>query len=178
MAPVLLGMGPYPREWNVKQGRDEYLRENGWTLEAYDAPVTEASVFRIPLRIPNTPQHRWGIMLHDLHHVATGYGTDLAGEAEISAWELRRGLRGLGGYVGSLVVAGFVGGLLVAPRRTMRAWRRGPGRESLFQTRLTYEALLGLSVGKLRELLGVPSGGVAQGPQRLHSKAARLSPST
>ena len=28
---------------------------------------------------------------HDLHHVATGYGTGLIGEAEISAYELRAG---------------------------------------------------------------------------------------
>ena len=44
---------------------------------------------------------RW----HDLHHVATRFGTDNVGEGEISAWELRRGLRGLGPYVGAIVLA-------------------------------------------------------------------------
>ncbi len=28
------------------------------------------------------------IPFNDLHHVATGYGTDVLGEAEIGAWEL------------------------------------------------------------------------------------------
>jgi ubiquinone biosynthesis protein Coq4 len=35
-------------------------------------------------------------MLHDLHHVATGFGTDMIGEGEVSVWETRRRLRPLG----------------------------------------------------------------------------------
>ncbi|HEU4538135.1 MAG TPA: hypothetical protein VFS00_28635, partial [Polyangiaceae bacterium] len=67
---------PTPADWTVRQGRDAYLGENHFTLEAYDAPRTEASFLGMAFTVPNTPRHRWGIMLHDLHHVATGYGTD------------------------------------------------------------------------------------------------------
>jgi len=80
---------------SVRAGRDAYLDENGFTVAAYDEPRTQASFFGLDFSIPNTPAHRRAIVLHDLHHVATGYGTDLAGEGEISAWELRAGLRGL-----------------------------------------------------------------------------------
>src|SRR5215467_14616440 len=97
---------PLPADWGVREGRDTYLAENGFTTAAYDVKWTDASFFGVRFRVPNTARHRWAIMLHDLHHVATGYGTDLVGEAEISAWELRRGLRGLGFYVGSIVAGG------------------------------------------------------------------------
>jgi hypothetical protein len=67
----------------VRDARDAYLAENGFTVEGYEAKWTEASLFGFRFRVPNTPRHRWAIMRHDLHHVATGYGTDLAGEGEI-----------------------------------------------------------------------------------------------
>jgi len=82
---------PVPASWTVRQARDAYLAENGFTLAAYDAPRTEASFFWFHFSVPNTPVHRWAIQMHDLHHVATGYGTDTVGEGEISAWEARRG---------------------------------------------------------------------------------------
>jgi hypothetical protein len=158
----------------VLLARDAYLAENGFTVEAYDAKWTEASFLGIKLRVPNTRHHAWAIQLHDVHHVATGYGTDLVGEGEISAWELGRGLRGLGVYVGSIVLTGAAAGLLFAPRRTLRAWRasRAGGRaRSLFQSARPYAELLAMSVAELRLELGVPEGGVAEHPRRLHAYA-------
>jgi hypothetical protein len=158
----------------VREGRDLYLAENGFTVEAYDAKWTDASFFGIPFRIPNTKAHSDGIKLHDLHHVATGYGTDLVGEGEISAWEFRRGVRALGFYVGGIVTAGFVAGLLLAPRRTLAAWRASRTDASLFHTARSYESLLAMTVGELRDELGVPRHGVAIAPRKLHSFAPKL----
>jgi hypothetical protein len=165
-------LSPLPAALAVEQGRDAYLAENGFTVEAYDAKWTEASFLGVKLRVPNTRHHAWAIQLHDLHHVATGYGTDLVGEGEISAWELRRGLRGLGLYVGTIVLTGAAMGMLFAPRRTLRAWRasRGGG-SSLFQGKRPYAELLAMSVGELRAELGVPDGGLADQPRRLHAYA-------
>jgi hypothetical protein len=162
---------PLPASLSTLAGRDAYLAENGFTVGAYEDPWTEASFFGVKFRVPNTAKHRWAIRLHDLHHVATGYGTDLVGEGEISAWELRRGLRGLGAYVGSIVVAGAVAGLILAPRRTVRAWRASRPRGSLFQTTCGYDELVNMSVGELRRALGVPEDGVAEEPRRLHAYA-------
>jgi hypothetical protein len=39
-------------------------------------------------RLPNSDARRKAVVLHDLHHVATGYKTDWTGEAEISAREI------------------------------------------------------------------------------------------
>lgn len=166
---------PFPSSWTVRRARDAYLAENGFTVEAYDAAWTDGSVLGIPLKVPNTPRHRWAIMRHDLHHVATGYGTDMIGEAEISAWELR-GARELGLYVSTIVLFGALLGAVRAPLRTMAAFRAGKGARLLYrrdedQPDAAYDALLGLTVGELRALLGVPDDGVTTHPRALHTYA-------
>ncbi|HSO38537.1 MAG TPA: hypothetical protein VLT33_38675 [Labilithrix sp.] len=167
---------PYPSSWTVRRARDAYLEENGFTVASYGDAWTDASVFGIPFKVPNTPRHRWAIMLHDLHHVATGYGTDLAGEGEISIWEARRGLRALGLYVATIVTFGSLGGVLLAPRRALAAWRASAtGARSLFaggDTPEEYEALLDLTVGELRARLAVPGDGLVTA-RALHSQAPR-----
>lgn len=165
---------PFPAPWTVRQARDAYLQENGFTVASYEEAWTEASLFGIPFKVPNTPRHRSSIMLHDLHHVATGFGTDLAGEGEISAWEMRRGLGPVGLYVGSIVTMGALGGFLFAPRRALAAWRcANVERGSLFVGgAISYEALLDLTVGELRERLGVPREGLVLA-RALHTRAPR-----
>jgi hypothetical protein len=163
---------------SVREARDAYLAENGFTLEAYEAKWTEASLLGVRFRVPNTARHRVAIMLHDLHHVATGFGTSLVGEGEISAWEARRGFTALGAYVGGIVLSGLALGLLVAPRRAIRAWRAaGRGKASLFPLcaradfAARYEVLLAMTVGELRRELGVPERGLTDRPRTLHAHA-------
>lgn len=162
-----------PADWPVKHALDAYCSENGFTLAAYDEPRTEGSFLGFRFTVPNTPHHRWAIMLHDLHHVATGFGTDPAGEGEMGAWELRRGIRPLGLYTGSIVTAAVLMGLIVAPRRVLRAWQASGGAGgSLFHERTrSYGEILSLSLGELRELLKIPADGLAQARRGLHSRA-------
>ena len=170
---------PLPASWTVRRALDAYLVENGFTVEGYAAPWTEATVFGIPAKVPNTPRHRWAIMLHDLHHVATGYGTSMVGEGEISLWEARRGLRPLGLYVATIVAFGSLGGALLSPLRALAAWRAsGAGRTSLFSCGddpATYDALLDGTVAALRAQLGIPSEGLVTS-RGLHSRAPRVVP--
>ena len=168
---------PIPAEWTVREGRDAYLAENGFRVEDYDAPRTPASLLGVKFSVPNTAVHRRGIMQHDLHHVATGFGTDISGEGELSAWEARNGLRSLGAYVGSLVLTALGGGILFAPRRTLAAWQAGAQGRPLFDRDDTeYDAWLALTVGELREKLGIPRAGLAKQPRRVHSTAPVESP--
>ena len=97
-----------------------------------------------------------------------------AGEGEISAWEVRRGLTNLGTYVSALVMLGTLWGITLAPLRALAAWRAsGGGRRSLFATDPDYEAMLDLTVGELRAQLGVPLEGIGTA-RALHSRAPRL----
>jgi hypothetical protein len=166
-------MAPLPADWSVGRGRDAYLAENGFTLAAYDAPWTQASFLSIDFAVPNTKPHAAAIRLHDLHHVATGFGTDLAGEGEISAWEVRGGLRGVGLYVAFIVVSGALMGLLLAPRRTLRAWHVAKTARPLWTLGVPYEELVGMSVDQLRSLVGAPAEGVVVGEQGLHKNAPK-----
>lgn len=165
---------PLPASMRVRDALDHYLAENGFTRAGYDAPRTDASFLGVRFSVPNTPGHRVGIMLHDLHHVATGFGTDIVGEGEVSAWEVRGGLRGLDAYVSSIVLAGTMAGFVTAPQRMLRATRvlAGP-RHSLFGMKVPYEKLLDLTVGELRTMLGVPQEGAATSPRRLHAYAPK-----
>ncbi|MFN7956402.1 MAG: hypothetical protein U0610_32140 [bacterium] len=166
---------PISATLGTEAGRDAYLAENGFSVAAYDEPWTEASFLGIPFKVPNPPRHRWAIMRHDLHHVATGYGTDLIGEAEVSAWELACGGYGLlDVYTRAIVTQIILVGLVAAPRRTVAAWRAAkPGARSLFHDRRPYPEVLSGSVGELRARLGVPPEGLAQHPRLLHSRAPR-----
>lgn len=165
---------PIPSEYSVEQGRDAYLAENGFSVAAYDEPWTQASLFGIGFSVPNTSRHRWAIMLHDLHHVVTGFGTDIVGEAEISAWEARRGLRTLGLYTGAIVFNLALLGLFFAPRRTLRAWRASSSSQaSLFHDARPYAEIIASSVGEMRQRMGVPLEGLSLAPRELHSKAPK-----
>lgn len=165
---------PFPSTMKVRDALALYLAENGFTFEAYDAKYTDASFLGVRFKVPNTRKHRWAIMMHDLHHVATGFGTDLAGEGEVSVWELRRGLAGLDLYVSGIVFAGVVLGITVAPLRALAAWNAKGTARALWTTTRTqdgYDALLELTVGELRDRLHVPRGGLASAPRGLHSYA-------
>jgi hypothetical protein len=163
---------PLPAGMRVRDGRDAYLAENGFTTEGYTSPTTKGSILGMAIRVPNPPAHQRGLRLHDLMHVATGYGTDHAGEAELSAWQMRRGMRGAGGYVTAIVAFNIVLGLVFAPRRTLAVAFGATGSGgSLFSSPLDYESLLDLTVGELRERLGIPPRGVASRPRGFHAHA-------
>jgi hypothetical protein len=157
----------------VEAARDAYLAENGFTAEAYEAPTTTGSFLGWKLVVPNPPSHRRAIRLHDLVHVATGYGTDHAGEGEISAWQARRGVRGAGAYVAAIVTANVAIGAVFAPGRTWTALRGAGAGPSLFRVDAAYESLLELTVGELRRMLELPEGGLATRPRGLHVLAPR-----
>jgi len=162
---------PLPASLGVREARDLYLAENGFTTQAYDSPTAEGALFGLKFTVPNPPAHQRAIRFHDLHHVATGYGTDHAGEAELSAWQARRGLRRAGLYVTAIVLANAALGVVVAPTRTLKAVRAAAGVGTLFDMGADYERLLQLSVGELRALLSIPKEGLAIDARGLHAHA-------
>jgi hypothetical protein len=139
----------------VGDARDRYLAENRLDMKGYDAPQFVVPVGPIKLRFPNPGLLRY----HDLHHVVTGFGTDLLGEAEISCFELRAG--GANALVLLLCVGSILIASVLAPRRLLRAWRRSRGCRGLYRKTFAYDELIAMTVGELRDQLGVPRGGLA-----------------
>lgn len=90
---------------------------------------------------------------HDIHHVLTGYSTDIRGESELAAWEL-----GSGGCHLNLIfwidrVTFFFIGLLTYPAATLLAMRRGFKCHNLFSRKK--EVVLESEVGDIRSELNL-----------------------
>ena len=159
---------PLDARRSVKEGLGEYLAENGFDSAEYTAPTFRLKLFGRYFDAPNSPDRQWAIPLHDLHHVASGYGTDWVGEAEIGVWELRAGCKTPVVYYLNAMAALI--GVVLAPRRMVATWHAARGARALYRSGLSYEQALGMTIGELRAHLGVPEGGLG-GERRLHADA-------
>jgi hypothetical protein len=162
---------PYPGSWSVRQALHAYWAENGFDETAYTDKWTPVSFFGLHFSIPNTKSHQRALRLHDLHHVATGYGTDLVGEGEISVLEVRRDLSKVGLYVAVIIASVAFTGIFISPRRMLAAFRETHDSACLWALDVPYEELLEMSVADLRALLRLPPDGIAQGRRGLHERA-------
>jgi hypothetical protein len=139
----------------VREQRERYFAENGFGTSAYDAAVFRVRVGPICLPFPNP-----GLLpFHDLHHVLTGYGTGLIGEAETSAFELRTGCPSP--IVLMLCIGSIAIGLFLAPRRIRCAWRSARDVASLYGSTIALDDLLDLEITELRRRLRIPPDGLA-----------------
>ena len=112
-----------------------------------------------PLRVP--VPHPAALHWHDLHHVALGYGPDLVGEMEVSAFELRTGAANL--VVLFLCVSAMALGAVIAPRRTLRAYRAARGTRNLYRCPTPNAEVLEWTIEELRAWMRVssPAGSTA-----------------
>ncbi len=143
--------------------RSRYYEANGFGADGGDSlrwvPI---KILGLTLYIPNTEARRRAVRIHDLHHVVTGYGTDLRGEAEIGAWELASGCwRWPVALVLNLGALGI--GAAIAPRRTVRAWARGRRTRNLYGEREGIDHLLPRTVGEVRAALGLDERSESRG---------------
>jgi hypothetical protein len=134
---------------DVRTARDDYFAENGFSEATYRDRWVRLSLGPVPLVMWNPPARQRAIALHDLHHVATGYATTWAGEAEIGAWEIGSGC---GGYSAAWFynAFAFAFGFATHPRRTYRAFVRGRHSRSLYTIGGWRDELLALDVTELR----------------------------
>ena len=136
----------------MREARARYLADNGFGDGGYEDGWVRFKVGPLPVAFPNTASRKRAVPLHDLHHVATGYGTDLRGEAEIASWELAAGCeRHIAAWVLNLMALPLA---LLAPRRVWAAWQRGRASRSLYRGPFR-ESLLDMTVGQLRSELGL-----------------------
>jgi hypothetical protein len=138
----------------LRDVRVEYFRRHGLGPDGgYTARWARYRMGPMTLLVPNTAARRRALPLHDLHHIATGYDTSLVGESQIAAWELGSGC---GGYGAAWVLnlSAFVMGIVIAPRRVWRAFRRGRASSSLYAEEWDERWLDG-TVNNLRQQLGI-----------------------
>jgi hypothetical protein len=133
----------------VRDARTEFFRSAGLPPDGgYGAPHFQFRIGPFVFALPNSGARKRAVPLHDLHHLATGYDTSWRGEAEIAAWELAGGCSS---YRAAwlLNLLAFPIGILIAPVRTWRAFRRGRSCRNLYHS-ASDEYWLDSSLGSLR----------------------------
>ncbi|MEO7110173.1 MAG: hypothetical protein ABI183_07045 [Polyangiaceae bacterium] len=164
---------------SVGQAVDEYMTENGFTIAEYTAKKMTLFAGPLSFRVPNPQARQRAVPLHDIHHVVTGFGTDVIGEGEQGIWELRAGCPALVAiFLNSLAAAGA---FILSPRRVIRAFSKAKGASTLYpvrgapagrESRISEESAKLMTVRELRRHLSVPESGIAElGERRLHSHA-------
>lgn len=148
----------------IREAVDQYLEENRFSRDEYTKKTVPLKVGPWIFQFPNSATRQKAIPIHDMHHAITGYGTDLIGEAEIGAWELRAGCTNAFLYAINLVAA--LTGMFISPRRVYRAWKDARGMQSLYRSGLSTDALDRMSVDEVRRLARVPEAGVADRAKR------------
>jgi hypothetical protein len=139
---------------SLREARRRYFERSRLPPDGgYEARWVRAPIGPIPFAFPNTAGRRRVAPAHDLHHVLTGYTTDLTGEGELGAFEIGAGVRDRTAQGLELRVLGFA--LAFAPRRLFRAFVRGRGSGHLLERPCTDDAFLSRSVGSLRAELGL-----------------------
>ena len=140
-------------EPTVRDARAAYFATAGFSDATYGEPWVRIPIGPLAVYLPSTRGRARALPLHDLHHVATGYGTDLIGEAEIAAWELAAGCHHH--HAARIYNAmALAVGVVVAPRRTRRAWQRGRTCQTLYRGEFS-PGLLELPLATLRRQLGL-----------------------
>ena len=107
----------------------------------------------VPVAFPNSSSRVRAVRIHDLHHVLTGYDTNLAGEVEISTFEVGAGCADYAAAWFLNLSAMFVG-LFTNPARMFAAFLRGRRCRSLYHEPMD-EQLLAESVGAVRVRQGL-----------------------
>jgi hypothetical protein len=115
--------------------------------------VTLFKLGPIRLGFPNTAGRIAAVRYHDLHHLATGYDTDVLGEAEIAAWELASGCERFPAALFLNHIA-LPLGVMRASDRIRRAYARGCRTRNLY-SEPSVEPLLDEHLGAMRERLGM-----------------------
>jgi hypothetical protein len=139
----------------MRQARTQYFDANKFGDNGgYDDVWVDFKLGPIPFPIPNAPARVRAVKVHDMHHILTGYDTNLRGEIEISAWEIGAGCKDFtAAWVLNLSGLGI---WWLWPRRIFSAFVRGLRSQSLYGREL--DALLEQTVSATREQMHVPPG--------------------
>ncbi len=147
-------MTTYADEMTLRDARTRYFEANGFGTDGgYGKKWEIIKVGPLPIPIRNLPARVAAIRFHDLHHIVTGYDTNLVGEAEIGAWEIASGCADKW-FAWGINLQAMLLGLAVGPAASFAAFVRGRHSKSLYAE--TYdEALLQQTVGETKRRLAL-----------------------
>jgi hypothetical protein len=155
----------YDPDIELKHALAIYFEKNAFGADGgYNDAWVDFKLGPIPFPFPNTKSRVRAVRYHDLHHIVTGYDTNVVGEFEISAWEIGAGCKDFAA-AWVLNLGGTVAGVVRSPLRTFRAFVRGRRSRSFYG--MPYDEIERLSVTEARRLTGTdaatPSASLADG---------------
>jgi len=101
---------------------------------------------------PNFDARRKAVLKHDIHHLLTDYKTNIAGESEISAWEIGSGCKKY--WAATLInTSGVMIGIPFNFRRVLNAYSRGRRTKNLYHELYSMEEALEMNIGELKQKL-------------------------
>ncbi|HKC69479.1 MAG TPA: hypothetical protein VKG26_14685 [Bacteroidia bacterium] len=98
---------------------------------------------------PNFDARKKAVIKHDIHHLLTEYETTVAGESEISAWEVASGCKNYWAAF-FIDVSGAMLGILTNFWGVFKAFARGRRTKNLYHNTFTTEQALDTKISKLR----------------------------
>lgn len=147
-------MAEYADDQTLRAARAAYFEDNDFGDDGgYGKTWEVIKLGPVPIPIRNVAARVAAIRFHDLHHLVTGYDTDLVGEAEIGAWEIASGCADKW-FAWMINLQAMLLGLAVGPRRMYRAFVRGRHSKSLYAEEFR-ETLLEETVGAARRRLAL-----------------------
>ena len=157
----------YDDALSLREARGRYFADNAFGDDGgYAKKWVKLQLGPLPFAFPNSAARVRAVKYHDLHHVVTGYATDLVGEAEIGAWEIGSGCASfLAAWILNLyaMVLGFLSG---HPGAVWRAFVRGRHTRNLYRDAYD-EALLDARLGSVRARLGLEAAPDATAADRV-----------
>ena len=121
----------------------------------HDSKVKIEITKRFFLYIPNFPSRKRAVLKHDIHHIITGYPSDIKGETEIGAWEVASGCKNYW-IAWALNLHGMVMGIWFNLPGVYRAFIRGRRSENLYSNCITDQQALEMHTTELQNLLSIP----------------------
>ena len=116
----------YDESQSLRDARTRYFQDNAFGDDGgYAAKWVKLQLGPVPFAIPNSAARVRALKFHDLHHVVTGYATNVVGEAEIGAWEIGSGCAG---FVAAWILNLYAMVLGLAGRCARRRVARLPAR--------------------------------------------------
>ncbi len=104
--------------------------------------------------IPNWNDRRKAVLMHDVHHLITGYKAEIKGETEIASWEIASDCSR---FPAAILLNGpsILFGLFLHPKKILRAFLRGRRTSNLYTSGLTEEEILNSFPEDLKKRLGL-----------------------
>lgn len=102
---------------------------------------------------PNFEARRKAVIIHDIHHLVTGYSAgSLAGESEISAWEIASGCKS---HPAAFFIntSGVMLGINFNLIKVIKAFARGRRTKNFYNSNFDPEFIMGTNIAELKKRL-------------------------